>query len=77
MVTTTTTTTTTQLFESLFASHRSKAQKVHNLANSVIVIDEAQALPTGLLSPILDMVGQLARNCGTTVVLSTATRPAF
>ena len=70
-------TTTVQLFESLFSNSTSRIRKAHRLAGSVIVLDEAQTLPPRLLDPITDAIRQLTVWGRTTVVLSTATQPAF
>ncbi|HIH03827.1 MAG TPA: CRISPR-associated endonuclease Cas3'' [Methanoregulaceae archaeon] len=68
-------TTNVQFFESLFSNRRSRCRKIHNLARSVIVLDEAQMLPTPFLKPCLDAVSELVTHYGATVVLCTATQP--
>lgn len=70
-------TTAVQFFESVFACRTSKCRKLHNIVNSVVILDEAQLLPPDYLIPILEAIKELNANYGITFVLSTATQPAL
>lgn len=70
-------TTSVQFFESLFASRSSRCRKLHNIINSVIVFDEVQLVPSEFLKPILHSIGELQRTYKATLLLCTATQPAF
>lgn len=70
-------TTNVQFFESLFASKPAKCRKVHSIANSVIVMDEVQALPEGFLSPIFSAISTLSGAFHCSILCCSATQPVY
>jgi CRISPR-associated endonuclease/helicase Cas3 len=70
-------TTSVQFFHSLFAADPGRCRKLHSLANSVVLFDEAQTLPRNVVIPTLAALSHLCARYNTSVVFSTATQPAF
>lgn len=70
-------TTAVQFFESFYSNRPSQCRKLHNVANSVVIFDEAQMLPTCHLLPCVGVMANLAARFRSTIVLCTATQPVL
>lgn len=70
-------TTSVKFFQALFAQKPTDCRKLHNIANSIILFDEAQSLPANLLAATLNAVNALCTQYHCTMVFSTATQPEF
>ena len=70
-------TTNVQFFESLHAHKTARCRKLHRIARSVVILDEAQSLPIPFLKPCLRTIEELTEHYQTSVVLCTATQPAI
>jgi len=68
-------TTNVQVLESLFGAGTRGARRMHQLANTVIIFDEIQTLPIKCVQMFNTAITFLVNNCGSTVVLCTATQP--
>jgi len=70
-------TTNVQFFNSFYANRTSKCRKLHNVADSIVIFDEVQAIPVEKLRPCLEVIKELTANYGVSAVLCTATQPAI
>lgn len=70
-------TTNVQLFESMMASHSSHCRKLHNICNSIVILDEVQTIPTDFLQPIVDTLDTYQRIFGISVLFTTASQPVL
>lgn len=68
-------TTNVQLFESMFSNRTSDCRKLHNIANSIIILDEVQTLPTDFFQPIVDALKAYNNMFGVSVLFTTASQP--
>lgn len=70
-------TTNVQLFESLFCNKPSQCRKLHNIVNSVLILDEVQTLPIEYLKPIVDTLDTLKRVFNVSILFTTASQPVL
>lgn len=68
-------TTNVQLFESMYSNKPSACRKLHNICNSVLILDEVQTLPTDFLQPIVDALKCYQKHFGVSVLFTTASQP--
>lgn len=70
-------TTAVQFFESVYDNKRGKLRKLHNMADSILVFDEAHLMPQDYLQPCLRAIAYITRYLKSEAVFLTATMPDF
>ncbi|MGI6090648.1 MAG: CRISPR-associated helicase Cas3' [Saccharofermentanales bacterium] len=70
-------TTLVQLLNTLFSDNKASIRRLHTLCNSVLIIDEYQAMPKTCVTIANTFFNVLSAYFNTTVVLCTATQPPF
>ena len=70
-------TTAVQFFESVYANKRGKLRKLHNMADSILIFDEAHLMPQNYLQPCLRAIAYITKYLNSETVFLTATMPDF
>lgn len=70
-------TTQVEFLESLFSAKGSDLRKLHNMASSVLIFDEAQSIPIKCIHLFNSAMNFLNTICKSTILLCTATQPPF
>lgn len=70
-------TTNVQLFESMFDNRPSVCRRLHNIVNSVIILDEVQTLQVDYLQPIVDSLKTYNKLFKMSVLFTTASQPVL
>ena len=70
-------TTAVQFFESVYANKRGKLRKMHNMADSILIFDEAHLMPQNYLQPCLRAISYITKYLNSEAVFLTATMPDF
>lgn len=70
-------TTTVQFFESIYSNKRGKLRKIHNMADSILIFDEAHMMPEKYLQPCLQAVAYITKYLQSEAVFLTATMPDY
>lgn len=70
-------TTAVQFFESVYSHKKKKLRKLHNMADSILIFDEAHLMPREYLQPCLQAVSYITKYLNSEAVFLTATMPDF
>ena len=70
-------TTAVQFFESVYSNKRSNLRKLHNMADSILIFDEAHLMPKNFLQPCLQAIAHITRYLNSHAIFLTATMPDF
>ena len=68
-------TTLVQLLNTMISSNKASIRRLHQLSNSIIILDEFQAVPIKSMSLLNSWLNILSEFFNTTVILCTATQP--